>query len=215
MLSILNIILSFIAGYLIGSIPTGYIFGRLYKGIDIREFGSGNLGATNAMRVLGKVPGIIVLVIDVLKGVVVITLVASLFGITHAVWLTLLSLTVVAGHNWTIFLKFKGGKGIATTLGVMIGLAIKIEGMRLVLGLSLLIWLVIFLGTGYVSLASIITATLLPVVMMLTSQSLELVVMGIIFCIFVVLRHRANIKRLLSGKEPRVQLFSKKIKIAA
>jgi len=207
----LNLIfLAIITSYLIGSIPTAYIFGRLYKGIDIRQQGSGNVGATNVFRVLGKTPGIIVLLLDIFKGVVVVVFVADFFGLTRVIYRLILALWVVAGHNWTIFLKFKGGKGIATSLGVLIGLTIKIAAIRPVLLFTVLIWLFCFLITRIVSLSSIIAAIVLPFLMVFTGQSFEITCLGVIFGIFVVIRHRPNIKRLLSGQEPRVPLVSRK-----
>src|SRR3989338_148119 len=113
MIQALNIVLSLAVCYLIGSIPTAYWMGRLCKGIDIRRHGSGNVGATNAFRVLGKIPGSIVLLVDVLKGAVAVTIVGDLFGLEHVGSRVLLAVAVVMGHNWTIFLNFKGGKGIA------------------------------------------------------------------------------------------------------
>ncbi len=205
-----KIVLSLIASYLIGSIPTAYLFGKIYKGIDIRQFGSGNVGATNAFRVLGKIPGIIVLIVDMAKGLVATTLVADLSGLQGNIYYVVLGLTVVAGHNWTIFLRFKGGKGIATSLGVLIGLTIKIVSIRPVLGLSVFIWLAVFLSTGFVSLASVMASFLLPILMVVFSQSFEVTALGVILCIFVVFRHKTNIKRLLSGEEPRVNLPFKK-----
>ena len=201
---ILIVTLSLILSYLVGSIPTAYIAGRLCKGIDIRQHGSGNVGATNAFRILGKIPGTIVLCIDVLKGVVAITLVGDVFGLDQIWARVFLAVAAVIGHNWTIFLKFKGGKGIATSLGVLIGLTIKISIIRPVLLITVSIWVLIFLLSGFVSLASIVSAVFLPVLMLTFSQPLEVILLGVIFCIFVVFRHRPNIKRLLSGKESRV-----------
>jgi glycerol-3-phosphate acyltransferase PlsY len=121
-----------------------------------------------------------------------------------------LGVVAVAGHNWTVFLQFKGGKGIATSLGVLIGLTIKVAAIRPVLFFSILSWLAVFLTTGFVSLSSIVAAILLPVLMVISNQPLELVSLGIIFCVLVIIRHRPNIKKLLSGEESRVNIFSKK-----
>lgn len=203
MLLPIKIILSLAVSYLLGSIPTAYICGKIYRGIDIRQYGSGNVGATNVFRILGKWPGIIVLAIDILKGVVATTLVADLFRLEGVIYYVLLAVAVVCGHNWTVFLNFKGGKGMATSLGVLIGLTIQIAAIRPVLLLSVLTWGIVFLSSGYVSLASLVAAVFLPVFMIMLSSSFELVVLGIIFCIFIVLRHRTNIKRLLSGEEHR------------
>ena len=202
----MNLFLGILCGYLIGSFPTAYILGKICKGIDIRQHGSGNMGATNVFRVLGKGPGIIVLCMDIIKGVLPVVIVADVLGLNILWQYILLGLAAVCGHNWTIFLKFKGGKGIATSLGVLIGLTIKIATIRLVLIGTILVWVICFMSTGFVSLASIVAATLLPVITALTNQPFEIVVLGIIFCVFVILRHRPNIKRLLAGEEPRVPL---------
>ena len=123
-----------------------------------------------------------------------------------------LGIIAVAGHNWTVFLQFKGGKGIATSLGVLIGLTIKIVEIRPVLISSVLSWLAVFLLTGFVSLASIAASTLLPLYMLLFGESFEFVLMGVVFCVFVVVRHRSNIKRLLAGEERRVKFSFQKNK---
>lgn len=201
--------------YLIGSIPTAYIFGRMLKGIDIREHGSGNVGATNVFRVLGKGPGIAVLLLDIIKGIIPLVFVPNIFGMDvgmgeSALPLILIAVAAVAGHNWTIFLKFKGGKGIATTLGVLIGLSMLLPSLRLVLSVVLLAWLFVFLTTRFVSLSSMVAAIVLPLVMVFTNQPFELICLGAVFCVFVVLRHKANIQRLLHGREPRVPLPWKK-----
>lgn len=210
LLTAIKIILSIIAAYLIGSIPTAYIFAKIFKGIDIRSAGSGNVGATNAFRVLGKLPGILVLIIDIAKGVISTALLADFTTFPDMlVWRVVLGLIVVIGHNWTIFLRFKGGKGMATSLGVLIGLALKTEGLILILGLLILIWLVLFLLFGFVSLASITAGICLPIFMLIFNQPFVLIILGIIFCLFVVFRHKANIHRLLKGQEPRVKLWKK------
>lgn len=211
MIQLFNIVLSLVVCYLIGSLPTAYLVGRFCKGIDIRRHGSGNVGATNALRVLGKIPGSIVLLVDVFKGVVAVTIVGDLFGLQDAGYRVLLAVAVVAGHNWTIFLNFKGGKGIAASLGALIGLTIKIPSLCPILLISVLTWLIVFFLSGFVSLASMVSAVSLPFLMIEFNQPLEMVVLGIIFCVFVIFRHRPNIKRLLCGKESRVNFpFRKK-----
>ncbi len=208
------ILLGILISYLLGSMPTAYIFGKFYKGIDIREYGSGNVGATNVFRVLGKWPGMIVLLIDILKGLLPVIVVADFLGLESIGEWIILGLIAVIGHNWTVFLKFKGGKGIATGLGVLIALAIKIASVRPVFLGTMMVWVVTFLVSGFVSLASILAAVFLPIFMVFTHQPLEIVSLGIIFCIFVVLRHRSNIRRILLGQESRVSFpfFRKKHK---
>jgi acyl phosphate:glycerol-3-phosphate acyltransferase len=203
-LHIVKLVLSFLVAYLVGSFPTAFVLAKLYKRIDIRQHGSGNVGATNAFRILGKLPGIIVLIIDIGKGLLCPTLVADLFGQTALINRIVLGITVVAGHNWTVFLRFKGGKGMATGLGVLIGLAIKAPVVQPVLLLSVLAWIISFFLSGIVSLSSIIAVFFLPVLMVVFSVPIELIVLGIIFCVFVVLRHRSNISRLIKREEPRV-----------
>ena len=200
------LVISLIATYLLGAIPTAYIFGRILKNIDIRQHGSGNVGATNAFRVLGKGPGTIVLLIDIVKGIIPTTIFANLSGFNTPLMLVVYALVAVAAHNWTVFLSFKGGKGIATTLGVLIGFAIQLPGLRSVLLIVLGVWVVIFLLSGYVSLASILAAIVLPICMVIVDAPIEFKIMSIVLCIFIVFRHRSNIKRLFQGKESRVRL---------
>jgi glycerol-3-phosphate acyltransferase PlsY len=206
----MRIFFSMIISYLLGSIPTAYIYGKVFNGIDIRRHGSGNVGATNVFRVLGKGAGTIVLICDVLKGVLAVAVVPDVFGTTEVIHRVILALVVVTGHNWTVFLNFRGGKGIATSLGALIGLAIRIAVIRPVLLWTVGVWIVCFLATGYVSVSSIASSVFLPFIIAGTNQSIEIICLGVIFCLFVVLRHRPNIKRLLSGQEPRVPLFKKK-----
>ena len=202
------IILGIAISYFLGAIPTAYIFGRLLKGIDIRKFGSGNVGATNALRVLGKWPGITVLILDVIKGVLPVVFLGDFLLLKSTLnpqaALIILGLSCIAGHNWTIFLNFKGGKGIATTLGVLIGLAFRIAGLKTILVLLILIWLSVFLITRIVSLASLISALALPVSMVLFKQSGILVITSVILSVFVILRHKSNLSRIFRGKEAKL-----------
>ena len=206
------IIAGIITSYLIGSIPTAFIFGKLLKRIDIRKFGSGNIGATNALRVLGKKVGISVLALDILKGIIPIFLVqiAGLpINISWDLFRILIGISCICGHNWTIFLNFKGGKGIATTLGVLIGLAWKTPGLSGILLLLVLIWIFIFLLSRMVSLASIVSGLFLPLLVVVFRQSLAIIFASIILALFVLIRHKSNISRLLHGQEARIN-FSKK-----
>jgi glycerol-3-phosphate acyltransferase PlsY len=208
------IILGTVISYLIGSIPTGYIFGRLLKGIDIRRFGSGNIGATNVLRVLGKWPGITVLILDVLKGLLPIIIlgdfILSRTTIPAELLYISLGISCIVGHNWTVFLGFKGGKGIATTLGVLFGFALKIPGLNLILCLLILTWLLVFTLTKIVSVASIISAVTLPLYMVSFKQSRIMIYSSIILSVFVILRHQTNLIRLFQGKESRLT-FKKSI----
>lgn len=208
------IILGIIISYFLGSIPTAYIFGRVLKGIDIRNFGSGNVGATNALRVLGKTAGLTVLLIDMLKGFLAVFFVGDYIllkgtGLSEDILRIILGLSCILGHNWTLFLNFKGGKGVATTFGVLIGLAFKIYGFGIILGLIILVWLVTFIFVRIVSVSSVLAGMALPIFIILfkPSQGFSngLVFFSLLIAIFIVLRHRSNLKRVLQGKEPRLK----------
>jgi glycerol-3-phosphate acyltransferase PlsY len=208
------IIPAIVSSYILGSIPTAYIFGRLLKGIDLRKFGSGNIGATNALRVLGKGPGITVLLLDILKGIVAVVFLGDFFVLRLPFISTdtlriILGLSCICGHNWSIFLKFRGGKGVATTFGVLLGLAIKIAGLWLILLLTILTWLAVFLIARIVSVASVSTGISLLVYMFIFKQSPLLLFLGCILAVFVILRHKSNLQRVLQGKEPRINFKPK------
>jgi len=208
-MTLLVSLLGLVSAYLIGSIPTAYIFGRLLKGIDIRQFGSGNIGATNTFRIIGRVPGLIVLAIDILKGFICVSYIADLFlyispAARPELYKVVVGMAVIAGHNWTVFLRFKGGKGVATSAGVVIALIPKIFW----LGFS--VWMIIIALTGYVSLASIITSISMPIFSLIFGEATEIVVFMSLLCLIIVYRHRSNIKRLSKGEEKRISLFKKR-----
>jgi glycerol-3-phosphate acyltransferase PlsY len=129
---------------------------------------------------------------------------ANAFGLRDAWSLVIIAVAAVVGHNWTVFLGFKGGKGMATSLGVLIGLAVQFQVLRIILLWVTMVWLAFFLLFGFVSLASITAAVIFPVLMVAFLEPLPLILMSIILCIFIVFRHRSNIKRLGSGQESRV-----------
>jgi glycerol-3-phosphate acyltransferase PlsY len=189
-----------------GSFPTAFIAGKLLKGIDIRDFGSGNVGATNAFRTIGKGPGLVVLVIDFLKGLfAVIWLKHFLKGalvdnpdLASMDLGILLGAAAIAGHIWTVFLGFKGGKGVATTAGVMTSL-----GPLIVLS-AFGIWLAFFLIWRYVSLASIFAAISLPVFSVIFGKDVYFIVFSAVLCFVGVLGHRPNIRRLMDGTEKKL-----------
>lgn len=200
-----------ITSYLFGSIPTAYIFGRLLKGIDIRRFGSGNVGATNAFRVLGRGTGVVVLLLDILKGFITVSLLGNLIY-SHSQVLAeeplriLLGVSCVCGHNWTLFLNFKGGKGIAATFGVLIGLSLKISGLKYILILTILTWIIVFVVSRIISISSVAAAIALPVFVISFRESGTLKLLSIVLCCLVILRHWPNLKRFSQGKEPRLNL---------
>ncbi len=188
--------------YLIGSIPPAYILGRILKKTDIREHGSGNVGFTNALRVLGVVPGIITLVIDIAKGFLPIWcirqygwFVAERFGVPIDVSMALCGIAVIAGHNWPIYIGFRGGKGVATGCGIFLGMA------PLSTLLVVLLWIIVLALTNIVSISSIIAVLALPGVMFLLHESPVIITIGAVLAIVTVARHHENIKRLIKGEE--------------
>lgn len=196
----MNQLLVVIVAFLLGSIPTGYLVARA-RGIDIRQHGSGNIGATNVFRTLGKPLGIFVFFADTLKGFVAVWL-ASHFGGAGA-WLSIVAaVAVIVGHNYTPWLGFKGGKGIATSGGVLIALA----PWAAVVGVG--VWVILFYTTRYVSVASIGAAASLPLVVGVLwalgtgGNALLFGFMSLISAL-AIWRHRANIQRLRSGTESR------------
>ncbi|MDN5364432.1 MAG: acyl phosphate:glycerol-3-phosphate acyltransferase [Eubacteriales bacterium] len=183
-----------IVAYLIGAIPTGYLVGRWLGGIDIRRYGSGNIGFTNVLRVLGPGPGIITLLGDVGKGF----LAAKLGFVTGGTNLAIVTgLTAIAGHSWPVYLGFKGGKIIATGFGVLLALAWQVALLALAL------WLIVFLLSRYVSLASIVAAVSVPVSMVLWRESVGLILFGLVAAAVALYKHRDNIRRLRQGTEHR------------
>lgn len=185
------------ASYLIGSIPNGLIIGRNFYNIDLRQFGSKNIGATNAYRTLGLWPALWVFLTDALKGVAGV-LIGQYLGGTALAELAG-GIGAIAGHNWSAFLNFKGGRGVATGLGVIAMLAPKVTLIVFT------VWAVIVYLTRYVSLASIVAAALVPISMWLLHARQEFFYFGILAAFFVIIRHRPNIERLLKGEEPKIK----------
>jgi glycerol-3-phosphate acyltransferase PlsY len=197
-----------LACYVLGALPTGYLAGRLLKGIDIRTQGSGNMGATNVFRVLGKGPGVLVLLIDIAKGAACVAFLTRYFNLPHSSAPLLGGIAAVLGHNYTVFLGFKGGKGVATSAGVCLGLA-PWSFLSIVA-----VFIVLFALTRMVSVGSLAAATTLPAFMWYHGeagtpqpQPGQVFWLGVVLAVFVWLRHIPNIKRILSGTENR---FGKK-----
>src|SRR5437899_3256351 len=198
--------LTVLAGYLLGSIPTGFLVAQA-RGVDIRTVGSGNIGATNVFRYLGVPAGIFVLLADALKGWVAVAvtarLIANSFNATGGQpayeWNQIgAGLAAILGHNFTCWLHFKGGKGIATSAGVLVAL---VPGALLII---LGIWIVVFVLTRYVSLASICASFALPFAAWLTGQSSTIVGMTAAMGALAIYKHKGNIKRLINGTENRI-----------
>ena len=190
-----------VVAYLLGSIPTGYLVG-MAKGIDVRKSGSGNIGATNAFRILGKWAGALVLLVDASKGwlaaAVVPKLVHDLLNPTgeDIEYLRIIGgVMVILGHNYTCWLKFKGGKGVATSAGVLIAL------IPWAFAVGLVAWTTVFFLTRYVSLASLAAAVSLPFAAWAFGSSYTLLVMATILSVLAIYKHKPNIERLLNGTE--------------
>lgn len=185
-----------LAAYLLGSVPFGYIIGRM-RGIDVRRYGSGNIGASNVMRILGVPAGILVLVLDALKGYIGV-IAMRMAGYDAPELLLLVGLCAVVGHTWSIFLRFRGGRGVATSLGVIIALAPAVAAV------AFLTWVVVLILTRYISLSSVVAGAVLPIAMILFKQPGVYILGGFIIFILDVYRHVPNFQRLLTGTEPKI-----------
>lgn len=209
----LNILLILFVAYLIGSFPTAIIAGKLLKKIDIREHGSGNAGATNVFRVLGWKAGLVVLFIDMFKGFASVWWVPNLAVVNPEIFIYVqifAGIAAIAGHIWTIFAKFRGGKGVGTAAGVFLGLQ---PG-------PVIICLFIFIGvvykTKYVSLGSMIAAFLLPIILLVQKFLLQveiqmpMIVLSVLLALLIIITHRSNINRLIQGTESEFSFGKKK-----
>jgi acyl phosphate:glycerol-3-phosphate acyltransferase len=184
-----------LVAYLLGSVPSGYLLGS-WAGVDVRQAGSGNVGATNVARVVGKRHGIFTLIADVAKGFVPVCL-ALILNFSPPV-AACVGIAAFLGHLYSVFLRFNGGKGVATALGVFLALA---PWATLVL---IMIFSTVFLATRVVSLSSMVAAAAAPLVLWISSQPPIWIWMSFFIAAMIVLRHRANIQRLLSGTEPKL-----------
>jgi len=190
-----------VIAYLIGSISIGYLFARWFKGVDIRKLGSGSAGATNVSRLLGFKIAVLVLILDAIKGFIVIYLALSLLGknLLAGEWIVLLcGVAVIAGHIWPLYFNFKGGRGAATMLGVFLAL------MTLPTLIVFIIVSIIIALTRYVSLGSIVGAIAVPITILITEKPPEYFYFGLIISIIIIYQHKENIKRLLKGKEAKL-----------
>lgn len=187
-----------LAAYVLGSIPTSYIVGRAARGVDLREHGSGNLGATNAFRVLGWRLAVPVLVVDVAKGWAPAHLFPLWDGQSAPEWALAYGAAAVLGHVFSVWVGFRGGKGVATGAGVFLALA------PAALLAGFVVWVVLVLATRIVSVASIAAALVVPVAVLLTLGAGPVLWLAIALALFVLYAHRANVRRLLRGEEHRL-----------
>ncbi len=206
-----------LAGYLLGSIPAGYLAGRWLKGLDIRQEGSGSTGATNVLRVLGKGPALVVFLVDVLKGTAAVLLAKAVLeplGVplddagaaswSTDSWVVAAGLASLAGHIWPVWLGWRGGKAVATALGMLLGLTWPV-------GLACFgVFLAVLSATRIVSLSSVVAAVALPLLMLgwFHDQGMGLrwpyLALALLTSTLVIWRHRTNLARLLAGSEPRL-----------
>ncbi len=198
----MEIVSIIIISYLIGSIPTAYLVGRIFGKVDIRTVGSGNVGASNVFRVVGKIAGISVLIIDILKGFLPVLIVhcQGFDTLTEIV----AGLGAISGHVWTVFLKFKGGKGVATGLGVFLGLA------PLPVLIILALFIIVVAISKYISLGSLIGAVLLPLLLFLFATERAIIIFGTVVSLLIIIKHIPNIKRLMIGQEHKFNIKMKK-----
>lgn len=207
----MNYAIVFIVSYLIGAVPIGVIVGKATRGVDIRKLGSGNIGATNVFRILGPGPATLVMIGDIAKGLAAVLLATKFLHGPHASLMVIAAgLLSIVGHTASPFIGFKGGKGVATSLGVIIGMN------WLIAAIAFGLWVVFVAITRYVSIASI-TATFSVPIMMHFSQQLfgtavprPFTIFALVAAHLILLKHRSNIHRLLKGKEPK---FGQKVKL--
>lgn len=201
---VLLISLAILGSYLLGSIPTSYIFGKILKGIDIREHGSGNAGATNALRILGTKWGVLTMILDMAKGWLAVFLGKLLLN-EPANWVLIaLALGAIIGHIFTIYLGFKGGKGVATSAGVFIALA------PIPVAIALAVFIITVWITRYVSLGSMLAALVAfgaELFINIKNNFADKEILGLVILIvaFIIFRHKANIQRLLAGNENKLK----------
>ena len=186
-----------VASYLIGAVPASYIAGRMAKGIDLREHGSGNLGATNTFRVLGAKVAAPVMVFDILKGTFPVAAFSQWDSSGDWRWELAYGAAAIVGHVFSIYMRFRGGKGVATSAGVFLGLA------PVALGAGVAVWLAALKVGRMVSAASILAALAVGIMLALTPVQQEVRYLGFAVVAFVIFAHRSNIGRILQGTEPR------------
>ena len=196
-----------IIGYLLGCIQTAYLTGKIMSNIDIRKFGSGNAGTTNVIRQLGLKAGIFVFIIDILKAVLAFVICSRLFAFTGASQLSLglyAGLGAILGHNFPIFLQFKGGKGIACSLGIMFCVDWRAALIIYAVGAA------VVAASRFISLGSIIMLALFPILTLLWGKGAESVILTFLLAALALYQHRGNIKRLLNGTERKFSVTKKK-----
>lgn len=179
-----------VVAYLIGSVPSGYLIGKYIYHVDLKHLGSGNIGATNAYRILGLKAAVFVFLCDFVKGMLAVWL-----GEPDPLIAVLCAFLAIVGNNWSVFLHFKSGRGVACGVGAFTWICPPAAGA------AFLVWLIIFLWKRIVSLASIVAAPFVPLVMYLVHEPAESTIFGLLAALLVIVRHKDNIRRLLRGEE--------------
>lgn len=193
----LKIIIYLLLSYLCGAIPFGYIIAKVFKHVDVRTIGSGNVGATNVYRTISKPLGVLTLILDILKGFVPVY--CTMLLNPDSSWLIIsVAFITIIGHIFTVFLNFNGGKGVATGCGVFLALN------PLAILICVLVFVLFLVLFRYVSLASIMAAVTLPISLYFLNSIPEIVIFASIISVLVVVRHMSNIKRLLNGTENKI-----------
>ncbi len=187
----------FLLGYIFGSVPSGLWLVQAFHGIDIRKYGSGNIGTTNVFRTVGKKTAAVVLLCDMLKGVAALALISQFTADPYSIAVT--ALGALLGHTYSLFLGFRGGKGVATGLGLFLYM------LPWGAAAGLVIWILIVLATRYVSLGSVIAAVVAAATGWYLGYPVPYAVFGTLACLFVIIRHKDNIRRLLDGTESKIK----------
>ena len=201
-MDMMNFVLWFAVGFVFGSIPSGLWLVKAIHGIDIREYGSKNIGSTNVFRTVGGKTATLVLICDAAKGILAVMLADMMSGDLYVMLFA--AIGALLGHNYSLFLGFKGGRGVATGLGLLIFFMPKVSGI------CFLVWLAIVLATRYVSLGSCVGALCAPCLAVYFGYPLPVIMFAAVAAAFVIIRHKDNIKRLLNGTESKIRQGSAK-----
>ncbi len=202
----MKLILVLIFSYLLGAIPNGYIFGKIFAKKDIRKHGSGNVGATNVARVAGYKVGVLVALLDIAKGFLAVFIAKSLLLPEYTmIFIFTAAILAIIGHNWSVFLSFNGGKGVATSVGILLNL------FPLSLLVFFIVWVIMIIATRIVSTGSLLGAVSIPIsIIIFYSTDISYITFGILIGLLIIFSHRSNIKRLINGNENKMNFSSGK-----
>lgn len=193
----MKIFIASLIGYLLGCFQTSFIIGKFFKRIDIRQYGSGNAGSTNAIRVMGPAYGVMTFIGDAGKSILAYMIGLHFFKSPLIAFI--MGFFAVVGHNWPVFLKFKGGKGIASTIGLVLAFDYRLGILLIVVGFT------VALVTKYVSAGSLTLSLLLPIALIIMKQDIIIIGLASLLFVFAVIRHRSNIERIINGTEAKIK----------